>query len=198
LDEHLPVDWALPGDQSLHSVLEECRESGDLMEIVLRSAPGWNEPWSRAIRWLRPESLHVTLRFLGEVERETLRRIEASVREVTSARAAFDLEVGDLAIFPSQRRPRAVAALVEGGDALQSLADGIEAAVVDRGLRVERHPFRAHITLGRVRRGTTRVPSLEPSPARVGMRADAVTLYRSRLEPSGAIYSELARLELGG
>ena len=49
LDEHLPVDWALPGDQSLHSVLEECRESGDLVEIVLGSAPGWNEPWSRAI-----------------------------------------------------------------------------------------------------------------------------------------------------
>ena len=49
LDEHLPVDWALPGDPSLHSVLEECRESGDLVEIVLGSAPGWNEPWSRAI-----------------------------------------------------------------------------------------------------------------------------------------------------
>ena len=49
LDEHLPVDWALAGDQSLHSVLGECRESGDLVEIVFGSAPGWNEPWSRAI-----------------------------------------------------------------------------------------------------------------------------------------------------
>jgi hypothetical protein len=50
LDEHLPVDWALPGDPSLHSILEQCRESGELVEIVLGSAPGWNEPWSRAIR----------------------------------------------------------------------------------------------------------------------------------------------------
>jgi len=50
LAEHLPVDWALPGDPSLYDILEECRESGNLVEIVFGSAPGWNEPWSRAIR----------------------------------------------------------------------------------------------------------------------------------------------------
>ena len=50
LNEYLPVDWAHPGDRSLHGILEECRESGALVEIVSGSAPGWSEPWSRAVR----------------------------------------------------------------------------------------------------------------------------------------------------
>ena len=50
LDEDLGVDWAEPGDLSLHDILEECRDSGRLADIVAGSSPGWNAPWSRAIR----------------------------------------------------------------------------------------------------------------------------------------------------
>ncbi len=50
LDEDLGVDWAQPGDPSLHDVLEECRKSGAAVDIVTGSAPSWNEPWSRAMR----------------------------------------------------------------------------------------------------------------------------------------------------
>jgi hypothetical protein len=50
LDESLGVDWAHPGDPSLHGILEECRENGGLVDIVSGSAPGWNDPWSRAVR----------------------------------------------------------------------------------------------------------------------------------------------------
>ena len=50
LDEYLSVDWAEPGDLSLHSILEECRDIGTAADIVTGSAPGWKEPWSRAVR----------------------------------------------------------------------------------------------------------------------------------------------------
>jgi len=50
LDEDLGVDWAEPGDTSMHEILERCRDSGVAADIVTGSAPGWNEPWSRAIR----------------------------------------------------------------------------------------------------------------------------------------------------
>ena len=50
LDEDLGVDWAERGDLSLHDILEECRDSGRLADIVAGSSPGWNAPWSRAIR----------------------------------------------------------------------------------------------------------------------------------------------------
>ena len=152
------------GDQSIRAFFalglsEEVRARLASRLEALRLAP-----WSRGVRWARPETWHLTVRFLGEVESETILRLRESVAEVAFGLPAFDLEVGAFTLFPSHRRPRIVAADADGGEALRALAEGIEAAVVAEGLPGDDRPLRAHITLGRVRRGTTGLPRLEPSP----------------------------------
>jgi hypothetical protein len=79
LDEMLPVDWAVPGEPYLHEILQQAKNAGALVDLVVGSAPGWAEPWSRARRGaiLEIEPWRVTVRLDGEVWRLDLRDIQA-------------------------------------------------------------------------------------------------------------------------
>jgi RNA 2',3'-cyclic 3'-phosphodiesterase len=158
-----------------------------------------------ALRPVKPESLHVTLAFLGYRPEEEIDRIAAAVRE--SAAPAPWVELLD----PVQRPPRgrarlfALPALSPGTEALQS---GVQQALVAAGFyKPEKRPYWPHLTVARVRpeaRGSRR-PALVSSPpgklptglseARICRR---MTLYRSELQPQGARYVPLAQVELSG
>lgn len=151
----------------------------------------------REVRWVRPESYHLTLRFLGEIAPPQQAPLAAQVAEAVARTAPFELKLGRLVAFPSARRPRVIAATLEPEEPLVRLAEQVERAVVRAGLAAEPRPFRAHLTLGRVRDRThpdlAAAGPLEAEPFRVA----EVVLYRSDLRPDGAVHTPLERMPLG-
>ena len=152
-------------------------------------------PQGDAVRWVRPEGYHLTLRFLGNVETQRLSELVKGVAEALSESSPFDAVLGEPVAFP-ERRPRVVALEAQPTEALAGLALCVEEGVVAIGLPPEKRRFKAHLTLGRVR--NRRIPSLEgvgaPQPG--GFPVQEVVLYRSDLQRDGARYTVLERIAL--
>jgi 2'-5' RNA ligase len=160
---------------------------------ALRARPGGD-----AVRWVRPENLHVTLRFLGEIAPERQTPLAAQVRAQTAALAPFALRLGALASFPPARRPRVVVLELAPGEPLAALASAVERGVVAAGFAPEARAFRGHLTLGRVREGG-RPPSLAAlAVPPVAFDVTESVLFASELHPSGSRYTPLERVPLGG
>lgn len=160
-------------------------------------------------------TVHLTVRFLGEVAAERVPAVAQAVAEAAAAGRPLELVVTGAGAFPSPRRPR-VLWLGVGGEvaALRALAAGLEARLEAMGLEPEagprpRHapatadrPFTPHLTLGRARspRGAPALaPALAAPPAPpLPWRAEALVLFESHLAPGGARHVALQRAPLGG
>jgi 2'-5' RNA ligase len=157
-------------------------------------------PGGEAVRWLRPESYHVTLRFLGTTPRDRVEALVAAALHATRAIAPFELRLGVLAGLPSQG-PRAIVLEVAPFEPIAALAKQVERAVVAAGFAAEPRAFRPHLTLGRVRERRGRAPRLDPAISPIRAAPFAVTsfaLFQSDLDPGGARYTPLERVSLGG
>jgi 2'-5' RNA ligase len=179
----------------------------DLPEPVRAALAAWgaaiaaNVHDEGALRLLPPESLHATLCFLGWRDEGHVEAIAAlALGAVQEGAPAPRLALGAPAWLP-RRRPRVLAVdLADSGEALADLqarvSDALEAGA---GLEPEKRPFRSHVTVARVPRGT-RVSARDElaAPAPLQFAGAAVTLYRSRLSRAGARYEPLARVELAG
>jgi 2'-5' RNA ligase len=151
----------------------------------------------REVRWVRPESYHLTLRFLGEISEEQAARVAARVGEAVAPLLPFELRLGELGAFPSARRPRVIAVSVVPEAPLLELAERVEAATLRAGLAPEARSFRPHLTLGRVRdRAHPDLGAAGPLPPEP-FRVAEVVLFRSDLLPEGALHTPLERLALG-
>jgi 2'-5' RNA ligase len=154
-------------------------------------------PDGDAIRWVREETLHVTLRFLGNIDPAGVGRLADCVRERTATLRPFRLELGGTRLFPSKRRPVAIVLDVGPPERLEELAEAVERGVTAAGFDPEPRPFRAHLTLGRVR--GKRFPVVTGSVTAAGESCDVneAVLFRSELHHSGARYTPIERTPLG-
>jgi RNA 2',3'-cyclic 3'-phosphodiesterase len=150
------------------------------------------------VSWVKPGNLHITLKFLGEVEPKRLDRIRPALAEVAQGVAAFSLEVAGMGAFGG-RIPRVVWVGVQAGSGqLAELARRVENGLGGIGFPKEKRGFTAHFTLGRVR-SPRNVESLlarlrEEQAAGFGMASVGwFSLMQSELNPSGSIYTELDR-----
>ncbi len=149
------------------------------------------------VRWVREEAYHVTLRFLGRVHCAAIPGLIEAVSCAVSDQAPFTVRQGASRLFPSPRRPRAVVLDLEPEGPLRRLAAAVETAVVGTGLPAEERPFRAHLTLGRIRgRERPVLPSIAASGVRLPVAE--VVLFESCLRREGARYIPLERIALGG
>jgi 2'-5' RNA ligase len=153
---------------------------------------GRDEGW----RLTREEGLHMTIRFLGEVDPSRREALDAAWRDAARGVGVLSLRVRGAAVFPSLLRPRVLVLRVDDGSqgtALRRLGDRIERAAREHGLPPASGPLDAHVTLARARRGT-RVTS--PAVERVGdlgsFLAERLVLFRSELTGGGSRYSEEA------
>src|SRR5439155_24322554 len=116
------------------------------------------EPLRRAgaaVSWVKAENLHYTMRFIGEVGEDGARRVAEAADEAAADCRTFEAEAGEFGAFPSPRRARVLwIGLARGGEELVALAGTLARALERRGFGKPDQPFAAHLTLGRVRRGT--------------------------------------------
>jgi 2'-5' RNA ligase len=153
-------------------------------------------PCGDGVRWVRPEGLHVTLRFLGDVDSARIAPLAARARSELAPLRPFRVRLGPAELFPTPRRPRVVALGVAPEAPLAALAGALERASVALGFGPAERPFRAHLTLGRVRdRRCPDVAGLAVPAEEIAV--EEAVLFRSELAPSGARYTPLERLSLG-
>ncbi len=154
------------------------------------------------LRWVKPESVHLTLKFLGEVAEERLPQLETALRESARGIAPFTYTLTRTGCFPNCRRPRVLWVGVDNpGKEIFRLQRQIEEQFVKLDFPAEKRPFTAHLTVARVKRpfGMERMLQifreyqLHAEPVEV----TEVRLMRSQLKPSGAEYSAIYTVKLG-
>ncbi len=154
----------------------------------------------RTVRWVAPQGIHLTLKFLGDVPVRQQEALQEALAQAVRGHAPFQLAAGGMGCFPNPRRPRvAWVGVHENPEALQRLRDAVEAQIAPLGYPTEARPFHPHLTLGRVRRDARRsdVQALGTLIAESALQqretwtVREVTLVRSQLKPSGAVYTPL-------
>jgi 2'-5' RNA ligase len=150
-------------------------------------------------RWVRPENLHVTLKFLGEVAEGKLEGVRSVLHHIRSE-SAVALEFRGLGFFPNDKHPRVFWAGMEGSTNLKTLAADIDTAMEKQGIPREQREFSPHLTLARFERG--RLPEKLRSAIATNaqrefgsLRASEFHLIHSKLKPSGAEYTTLERFQ---
>ena len=162
-----------------------------------------------ALRPVRLEGVHLTLKFLGDIAPELAPRIGQALADVAARYAPFSLTLGDAGFFPAGNagRARVLWVGIDGDmDALRELQREVDDALAALGFPHERQPFRPHLTLARLhhrasppdRRRAAAALANYALPPSVRIRADAVSLMQSELLPGGARYSRIAHAALRG
>ena len=159
---------------------------------------------NRAVRWVAPENVHLTLQFMGEVEAERVSDIEAALRARCAEFAPLELQLNGAGCFPEARRPRVIWLGLQGDvESLQRLQKSIAQAVAPFHNQHDDKPFAPHLTLGRVKTFDRReAQAIGRAVANAKVEAgqswmvQSVELIRSELTPRGPIYTTLAKVEL--
>lgn len=146
------------------------------------------------VRWVDPDGLHLTLKFLGEVADGRLAEITAAVERACAGARPFPLEVSGFGAFPTPGRARVVWVGCEAAPPLELLQHGVERAFAELGFPVEGRPFRPHLTLGRAKaeaRGGVRGldERLAALPFVDTFTVVSLDLMESTLTPRGARYA---------
>lgn len=155
------------------------------------------------VNWARPEGIHLTLKFLGNIDEEMISRIGDSMKKATERSSVFSIRLSGLGIFPGPRFPRVVwIGVKEGGEDLKGLNRAIDKTMDKLGFSAEEREFRPHLTLGRVRSQERRDELLkaieELQNFETGsFEAREVSLIKSDLKPGGAVYTKLLTVPLG-
>jgi RNA 2',3'-cyclic 3'-phosphodiesterase len=147
-------------------------------------------------RWTPASNLHLTVRFVGSVERSVVEGI--ADRLADRHLSGFELDLGDLGTFKRGRLVRVVWLQLRAGvEPARELAGPVEEECVRAGLVPEARPFQPHLTLARARaRAGAAVPALPNPPVLQPWRADELILFSSHLSRAGSVYEPLRRIRL--
>jgi 2'-5' RNA ligase len=169
---------------------------GEEVEKAVEAVEGELKRSRADVKWVRPGNVHVTLKFLGDVEAGRLGEISGALTKALEGARAFEATVSGLGTFPpNPRRARVVyMGLSEGVDEMKDLARRVEDAMAGAGFERDSRPFKSHLTIGRVRRDARKLDGLGKSMEAaqykpLKLNVDRVNLVKSELTPSGAIYT---------
>lgn len=154
------------------------------------------DPWIKQIRWTAEPNIHLTMRFLGDLNLDQIKQIETGLEQLLENQSDFDVTITTPQPFPSVKKTRMLAALVHKHPSLQHMAEGIEKLAIHAGVAAEDRPFRGHITIGRFRKPVRGLHALLTVTDTIMMPIDHVILFKSELKPTGAEYTELAKFQL--
>jgi 2'-5' RNA ligase len=198
--------WAIRNSCSLRAFLASrlpdalCAQLARQIEALTDFMP------SDSVRWVRPENIHLTLKFLGEISSEEAQLVVESAGPIAAGSRPFDLKAFGLGVFPNPKRPSVIWVGVGGADeGMVALQGELESSLAEVGFDREARDFHPHLTLGRTRRGLSRsaLKALADGLSRATIgdlgqwRVEALALMRSELRPEGPRYSLVADLPLG-
>ncbi len=167
---------------------------GDVAQMLAGRVP------RGAVRWVRPEQMHLTLRFLGDTAVGQLPAVQSVMDSVTSGHSPFIMHLNGTGCFPNAQRPRVIWVGLAGDEArLHALKAALDERLVSLGWPPEDKTFRAHLTLGRVKderevQGVEWAANVPP----LDMPVTAIHLIESQLRPSGPIYTTRHTARLNG
>lgn len=183
---------------------DDARAGFDQLQKALAAPPVRGR--SPAITWVRPQNLHVTLAFMGEITERVPQLVEVMRRPIQMD--PFEAAFGALGAFPPRGAPRTLwVGVPKGTEALIDLQLQVTARLREVGIEIETRPFHPHVTLARWREGgsadrrwlneaSEKLGKAVATVARI--RVARTTLYRSEQVPGGSVYTALACAELGG
>jgi 2'-5' RNA ligase len=155
-----------------------------------------------AVRWVRPEGIHLTLKFLGDIEPAQIDGIADRLAAAARGYGSVSLSAKGIGVFPHLRRPRVLWTGLAGDvRRLSELQGRVDAGLAEAGFRREKRSFKGHLTLGRfkarvesrqVERALEIFADFETEP----FSADRIMLFKSELKPTGAVYSILKHIPL--
>ncbi len=154
------------------------------------------------VKWVRPENIHLTLKFFGDIDEKAIDEISTVLDGVVSKTNAFDLEVRDVGVFPNTSRPRVVWVGTESRDrTINILQKEIDATLKTMGFEPEDRAFRPHLTMGRVKSLKDKRLLIAQMEKFKGFdmgsfRVEHLFLIKSDLRPTGAVYTKLRSFDL--
>lgn len=168
---------------------------GSLMEQLMPFAPD--------LKWVRPENLHITLKFLGEVKEEKIDKIKKTLDEVGRSCRPFKIKMKGMGQFPEKKKPRVIWAGVEDSEGLFSLQKEVEKSLSRLGFKEEEREFTGHITLARIKdpsgmeRLLDRLSAFKEKDFGL-LEVEEIVLMKSELRPDGARYERIGVFKLQG
>lgn len=175
-----------------------------IQEAIARETDGLRRQVKRGlVRWVAAQSIHLTLRFLGDTVSSSLGQIEQMLARQTAQFRPMEIKVGGFGAFP--KRPRVFWIGVQAPGELSTLQRRIESLAQSAGFEAETRPYSPHLTVGRVSQkvSSSEMQALRSTleAVRIGelgsFTAEAIHLIRSDLRPEGAVYTTLFSAPLG-
>ncbi len=147
------------------------------------------------VKWVRPENMHLTIKFLGEIDEEQEKEIAESIENAVSRIQPFNLGIENIGAFPRISNPRVIWAGINKNDILDGIFEKIEKAAVNVGIPPEKRSFSPHLTLGRVKfmkKGSSLPQKFKDVEFEsVEIPVSKIVLFRSKLTPEGPIYTKV-------
>ncbi len=155
------------------------------------------------VKWVRPEGMHLTLKFLGDIQTNRIPVFERDLRPAFSEFHSFEIRIAGMGAFPNMRRPRVIWVGIEDPSSiLAPMAQRVEDVFLAHGFKKEKRGFSPHLTLGRVRSDRGQYELVEAVRQRMDIAGpsffvDSAVLFQSILRPTGAEYRPLCHFPLG-
>ncbi len=173
---------------------------------MLRDVSGEMKKLALDLRWVKVDNMHLTVVFLGGINRAQIGEVGLKTEEICCDFAPFNVSLRGTGIFGTPRNPRVLWIGINGDlDRMGRFRDSLQLALEDLGVRQEKRPFRPHLTVGRFRKGSrtashhlekllSRYRDLKSQP----WPAKELVLFRSDLNPGGAVYTKMKAWPLTG
>ena len=156
------------------------------------------------VRWVKPENIHLTLKFLGDINSTDIEKVSETIINTVNGHTPVSLAVKGTGVFPGIKRPRVIWVGLTGQiEKLAGMQKDIEENLEELGFPREKRPFRGHLTLGRIK------GKIDPKKLMDTMKkfekfeselfiADKIFLFKSDLKSTGSVYTELMGKRLSG
>jgi len=170
----------------------------DIIAPIKKTAP------KPLIRWVAPQNVHLTLKFLGDISPAKLKQLAETLNVEAASREMFSMSAGGLGAFPTQWRARVIWIGLNAPPALAALQHAVDAAAAQLGYPKEERPFSPHLTIGRVSQ-TASASDLQHirsalESTKVGILGTvcvhAIHIFKSDLQPGGSVYTLLYTLSM--
>ena len=172
----------------------------DLQATLAAIANPLKQVMGSAVRWVKPSNLHVTLKFLGEVDQGKISLLKPKLEQIASQYPPMELSFQGCGVFPGWENPRVIWIGIQTPQQLTSLAGTLESELRVQGFRTGERPFSPHLTLGRFNGALTQgqrellLAQVDSSKSTIygTLSADHITLFRSDLQPEGPRYTDMS------